>query len=296
MSRQGARCMDCGIPFCQTRLPGQQHHPGLERPRVPQQLARGARRAALDQQLPRVHRPRLPGALRGGLHAQHQRRPGDHQVDRARHRRQGLGRGLDRARSLPHRKTGQARRRGGLGPRGARLRAAARARRPRRGALREERPHRRPAPLRHPRFQDGEAPHRPAHGADARRGRDVPDRRPRRRALPVRSSCSTSSTRWCSPAAPSSRASSPVPGRELDGIHFAMEFLPQQNKRVAGDEVAGPDPRHRQARGGDRRRRHRLRLHRHLDPPGRGVGHELRAHAAAPRRTRTSRSPGRTGR
>src|SRR3989441_9030731 len=31
----------------------------------------------------------------------------------------------------------------------------------------------------------------------------------------------------------------PVPGRELRGIHFAMEFLPQQNKVVAGDEVAG---------------------------------------------------------
>ena len=30
----------------------------------------------------------------------------------------------------------------------------------------------------------------------------------------------------------------PVPGRELDGAHFAMEFLPQQNKRVAGDSVA----------------------------------------------------------
>jgi glutamate synthase (NADPH/NADH) small chain len=29
----------------------------------------------------------------------------------------------------------------------------------------------------------------------------------------------------------------PVPGRELKGIHFAMEFLPQQNERVAGDEV-----------------------------------------------------------
>jgi glutamate synthase (NADPH/NADH) small chain len=26
-----------------------------------------------------------------------------------------------------------------------------------------------------------------------------------------------------------------VPGRELDGIHFAMDFLPQQNKRCAGD-------------------------------------------------------------
>lgn len=31
----------------------------------------------------------------------------------------------------------------------------------------------------------------------------------------------------------------PVPGRELDGIHFAMEYLPLQNKRVAGDCLAG---------------------------------------------------------
>ena len=31
----------------------------------------------------------------------------------------------------------------------------------------------------------------------------------------------------------------PVPGRELDGIRFAMEFLPLQNKKVAGDEVHG---------------------------------------------------------
>ena len=30
----------------------------------------------------------------------------------------------------------------------------------------------------------------------------------------------------------------PIPGRELDGIHFAMDFLPQQNKKVAGDAVA----------------------------------------------------------
>jgi len=29
----------------------------------------------------------------------------------------------------------------------------------------------------------------------------------------------------------------PVPGRELDGVHFAMDFLPQQNRRVAGDTV-----------------------------------------------------------
>jgi glutamate synthase (NADPH) small chain len=29
----------------------------------------------------------------------------------------------------------------------------------------------------------------------------------------------------------------PVPGRDLDGVHFAMEFLPQQNRKNAGDAV-----------------------------------------------------------
>ena len=31
----------------------------------------------------------------------------------------------------------------------------------------------------------------------------------------------------------------PVPGRELAGVHFAMEFLPMQNKVVAGDKLKG---------------------------------------------------------
>jgi len=30
----------------------------------------------------------------------------------------------------------------------------------------------------------------------------------------------------------------PVPGRELEGVHFAMDFLPFQNKIVAGDKVS----------------------------------------------------------
>jgi hypothetical protein len=29
----------------------------------------------------------------------------------------------------------------------------------------------------------------------------------------------------------------PVPGRELAGVHFAMEFLSQNNKFVAGDNL-----------------------------------------------------------
>ena len=28
-----------------------------------------------------------------------------------------------------------------------------------------------------------------------------------------------------------------VPGRDLDGVHYAMDYLPMQNKRVAGDDV-----------------------------------------------------------
>ena len=38
----------------------------------------------------------------------------------------------------------------------------------------------------------------------------------------------------------------PIPGRELRGIHFAMEFLPMQNRRVAGDHI--PDERFISAR------------------------------------------------
>ncbi|MCB1088554.1 MAG: glutamate synthase subunit beta [Verrucomicrobiae bacterium] len=29
----------------------------------------------------------------------------------------------------------------------------------------------------------------------------------------------------------------PIPGRDLDGIHLAMDFLPQQNKRLEGDDI-----------------------------------------------------------
>ena len=65
----------------------------------------------------------------------------------------------------------------------------------------------------------------------------------------------------------------PIPGRELDGIHFAMDFLPQQNRRVAGEprDWRRRHPRRRQACRRDRRRRHRLGLHRHLVPAGRAI-------------------------
>jgi glutamate synthase (NADPH/NADH) small chain len=35
-----------------------------------------------------------------------------------------------------------------------------------------------------------------------------------------------------------------IPGRELKGIHFAMDFLPQQNRRVSGEPLGDVEPIH----------------------------------------------------
>lgn len=34
----------------------------------------------------------------------------------------------------------------------------------------------------------------------------------------------------------------PIPGRELDGVHFAMQFLPQQNRRVSDEPLGNVTP------------------------------------------------------
>ncbi len=168
-------------PVLPDRLSGQQHHSRLERPRLSRRLEARDRRPALDEQLSRVHRPRLPSAVRGRVRAEHQRRSGRHQVDRARDRRIVRGSSGYVAPQPPATRTGKSRRGRRLGSGGAGLRAAARARRPRRDGVREVRPHRRAAALRHPRLQDGEVAHRSAHRADDRGRRDVPHRRARRR-------------------------------------------------------------------------------------------------------------------
>ena len=49
-------------------------------------------------------------------------------------------------------------------------------------------------------------------------------------------------TRSRSPAAPRRSRDLPVPGRDLAGVHFAMDFLPQQNRRVSGEPVGTNEP------------------------------------------------------
>ena len=139
LREQGARCMDCGIPFCHSGCPL-----GNLIPDWNDLVYRGRWRdaidvAARDQQLPRVHRPHLPGAVRGRLRPRHQRRRRHDQADRAVDRRPRVRRGLDRPRAaaVPHR---QDRRGGRLGPgrhgRGGRAQQA----RPHGHAVRAQRP------------------------------------------------------------------------------------------------------------------------------------------------------------
>ena len=54
-----------------------------------------------------------------------------------------------------------------------------------------------------------------------------------------RTSCARSSTRSCCARARASRATCRCPGRELDGIHFAMDYLYERQRAVDGGREAG---------------------------------------------------------
>ncbi len=139
---QAARCMDCGIPYCHgtnvvtnapTGCPVNNQIPDWNDLVYRAQLGRGGAQPALDQQFSGSHRPRLPGAVRSILHAQHRRQSGHHQNHRMRDRRpRHRARAQAAASAGSHR---QERRRGRFRPGRHGLRAAARPRRPRRPRL-----------------------------------------------------------------------------------------------------------------------------------------------------------------
>ena len=74
MREQGARCMDCGIPFCHQGCPLGNLIPDWNDLVYREPVAAGDRAAARDQQLPGVHRPAVPGAVRRVVRARDQRR------------------------------------------------------------------------------------------------------------------------------------------------------------------------------------------------------------------------------
>jgi len=169
--------------------------------------------------------------VRGGLHAEHQQRPGGHQVDRARDHRQGWAEGWwcrSRRRAGPAGSGGRRQR----PPPGRR--AAAGPCRPRRDGVREERPRRRPAALWHSDFRwrsrtsiaassrcrPRASPSAPACGSASRRRQDqrLQQGVGRRRAtdgqfdaVVLAGGAEVRATCRCRP--------------RVRGVHFAMEFL-----------------------------------------------------------------------
>ena len=79
---QAARCMDCGIPFCNNGCPLGNIIPDWNDLVFRDKWEDALVAPALDQQLPRVHRAGLPGAVRAGLRARHQPGSGHDQADR----------------------------------------------------------------------------------------------------------------------------------------------------------------------------------------------------------------------
>ena len=266
------------------RLPARQPDPRLERPRLPRRLAaRRSRQLHATNNFPEFTGRLCPGAVRGRLRARDQRgRRGHDQADRERDHRPRLGGGLGRRRSRRARETGRSVAVVGSGPAGHGRRPAAAPRRPpRRRCSSATRPAGGLVRFGVPDFKiekrvvERRVQQLVAEGVELRCGVDVGRRRHRRRAARA------SSTR--SSLAIGSRVPRdlPVPGRELDGVHFAMDYLYERNRWVATQE--GPEPRaararapgdhrRRQARRRDRRRRHRRGLRRQLDPRGRAVG------------------------
>ena len=238
--------MDCGIPFCNNGCPLGQPHPRLERPRLPRPLARRDRAPARHQQLPRVHRPPVPGAVRGGLRARHQPGPGHDQAGRGRDHRPGLGRGLGHAGAARH-----------AGPAsGSRWSARARPGSPPPSSSPGpattwcvfERADRIGGLLRYgiPEFkmEKRHLDRRLAQmGAEGTEFRAVGRRRRRRHRRPAAGRLRRDRAGRRGHRRP---ATCPIPGRELGGIHQAMEYLPIGEPGAAG-RPAGADDHGRRA-------------------------------------------------
>ena len=232
--------MECGVPFCHHGCPSGNLIPGLERPRLPRPLARGDRRAPPDEQLPGVHRPALPGSLRGGVRARDPgRRCGHDQADRGLDHRPRVGRGVGRAAAARHpygAHRGGGRRRAG----GARVRAAAQPRPATRSPCSSAT--RRAAgscvsafPISRSRSgssSGGSSSSWQRASSSATASTSASTSTPR--------SCGRASTPWSSPTGSRVPRDLPVPGRELGGVHFAMDYLYQRTRWLARELGAAP--------------------------------------------------------
>ena len=205
LRNQGARCMDCGVPFCHTGCPVNNLIPDWN-----DLVYRGRWKEAVRQLHATNNFPEFTGRIcpapceASCVLGINEPPVTIKQIEKNIVERGFRGR-LDppRAAQSPHRQKSRDRR---FRARGTGRRSAIVPRRTLRYGLRKSRPHRRLAALRHPRIQNGEARHRSPPGTDVRRRREICDRRGGRARMSRSRICGASSTRFCWPAAPSSRA------------------------------------------------------------------------------------------
>ena len=234
--KQGARCMDCGIPFCHTGCPL-----GNLIPEWNDLVYRDDWKAASDRLHATNNFPEFTGRLcPAPCEAACVLGINEPPVTIKQIEVEIIDRAWEEGWVEPviaQTKTGKRVAVVGSGPSG--LAAAQQlTRRPRRDGLRTRRSHRRPAALRHSRVQDGEAAHRAAMAqmaeegtqfrVDANVGVNVP--------VGELSDCDAvvlagGATAW---------RDLPVPGRELTGIYQAMEYLPPSNRVREGDLDESP--------------------------------------------------------
>ncbi len=274
--------MDCGMPFCNNGCPVNNIIPDWNDLVYRGNWNEAIDGAALHQQLPGLHRPHLPGALRSRLHAEHRQRrrwasspsstrsstrPGNWVWSAPARRRQDRQEG-GRRRFRPCRPGG--------GPAAGPCRSC-------RDRVREEQPHRwSAAASASPTSSSTSRPSTVASrswkpkawcsapgvivgddcpsAASQQRGQGSRRRRPAEGRLRR-----GAAGRWLR-----SRPRPAGAGPRAEGHAFRAGVPdPQQNKEVQPGNGQDPISANGQARRRDRRRRHRLRLRRHLQPPRR---------------------------
>ena len=293
LATQGARCMDCGVPFCQSHdgCPIDNLIPEWNDLVYQGRWREALRRLEKTNNFPeftgRVCPAPCEGACVLGIT--------DPAVTIKNIENAIVDRGFEEGWIVPRppaRRTGKTVAVVGSGTGRARRGGAVEQRRPLRHRVRARGPDRRPADVRHPEHEARQAPgRRPADRPDARRGHRIRHRSARRRERRRRR-----------PAARPRRdpprlrrhaaARSPHPRPRTLG-HSLRDGLPDRaHARAAGRGATqrrrggrpanrGADSRRRQERHRHRRRRHRRRLHRDRDPARLRLSRQLRAAGAA---------------
>ncbi|HUQ28843.1 MAG TPA: glutamate synthase subunit beta [Usitatibacter sp.] len=236
MSRQGARCMDCGIPFCQTGCPVNNIIPDFN-----DLIYRGNWREALDVLHSTNNFPEFTGRVcPAPCEAACVLNINDDPVTIKSIEQAIIDKGYAEGwvgPQLPHRKTGKKVAVVGSGPAG--MACAQQLARVGHEVTLIEKNDRIGGLLRYgiPDFKmekhliDRRVEQMAAEGVKFRTGVNVGVDMPAAKLLEEFDAVALT-------GGSEKPRDLPVPGRELDGVHYAMEFLPLQNRKVAGDKVA----------------------------------------------------------